>query len=56
MVNILKGTIGALCAYEKDEKSLLQAVKHFNDPSWRKTTLPIFENFQNEWIKMQKNL
>ena len=52
-VKNLQESLGDLTGYKDDEEAVLQAAKLFNDPKWRKAMLPVFKEFQNDWIKAQ---
>ena len=52
----LKDSIGWLSAYGDDEESIIQTEKLFNDPEWRKVTIPAFRKYQNKWAEEHKIL
>jgi hypothetical protein len=49
----LQSTIASLLFYTDDEEAILKSAELFNNPSWRKATLPVFKKFQKDWIKTQ---
>lgn len=52
-VKDLQSTIGYLLGYKDDEEAVLQTAKMFSNKKWRDAMLPVFKNFQNEWLEMQ---
>ena len=54
-VDLLQGAAAEILAYKDDEEAIIQAAKFFNDPNFRKIMLSGLKEFQNTWIKMQRD-
>ena len=50
-VKAIRNSIGFLTAHTDDERAILEVLKVFNDPEWRKATLPAFKEFQKKGIR-----
>lgn len=50
-LNSIEVSRAHLISYINDEEAILQAVKFWNEHTWREAILPAFKNFQSDWIE-----
>jgi hypothetical protein len=41
--------------FKDDEEAVIETAKNFNNPEWRKYSIPAFKNMQKEWLKIDKS-